>query len=44
MQGFGRMIFNDGSYYQGMFKDNEMHGIGTFFDHLGESKGKQEWN
>ena len=26
LQGKGRMIFNDGSYYQGQFKDNLMHG------------------
>ena len=34
------MIFNDGSYYQGMFKDNLMHGKGIFYLDNGETKGE----
>ena len=26
LEGYGRMIFNDGSYYQGMFKNSVMNG------------------
>ena len=37
------MIFNDGSYYQGMFKDNLMHGKGTFYNKYGSTDGEQDW-
>ena len=38
------MIFNDGSYYQGMFKNNLMHGEGTFYHSDGSTQGKQNWD
>ena len=34
------MIFNDGSYYEGMFKDNLMHGKGKYYDANGETEGE----
>ena len=37
------MIFNDGSYYQGMFKDNIMNGLGKYVDKDGKSSGKIQW-
>ena len=37
------MIFNDGSYYQGNFQDNLMHGKGIFYNADGGTKGEQEW-
>ena len=37
------MIFNDGSFYYGMFKNNLMHGKGKFYTAHGETKGDELW-
>ena len=34
------MIFNDGTYYEGMFRNNLMHGTGKFYDNNGRTKGE----
>lgn len=31
-EGYGTLIFFDGAYYEGMWKDNRMNGKGTLFD------------
>ena len=40
MCGYGRIIFNNGSYYQGMFENNAMHGLGTYYNAMGETTGE----
>ncbi len=41
--GNGRLILKDGSYYQGEFKNGEINGIGTKFNHALNSEYKGEF-
>ena len=44
INGYGRMIFPDGSYYMGGFKNNLMHGSGIFYDENGIANPCKEWD
>ena len=37
------MIFTDGGYYIGEFKDNMMDGQGKYFDAKGKQVGGDQW-
>ncbi len=41
--GYGKLSFSDGAYYEGQWKDNSMHGKGTLYYSEENKAYEGEW-